>query len=73
MSQNVPATVVTTVRKPSLLPRFVGNIIEAANELSEALLIGATGVKKATAGVDEVCTLMLSQQRQRLLKELTEA
>ena len=71
---DVKTTVVTEEEIPHrLVPKFITNLFGAANELSEAALITCTGIKKATAGVDEIATLMLSQQHKRLKQEFDEA
>lgn len=78
---NAPVTVTTTVaRKQSLLPPCIGELWNAANELALATTATARtirkvaeGMEKTVEGIDEVTTLMLRQQRERLLKELTPA
>lgn len=77
MDQNIPARTSSTLvyhqRKPGLLPEFVGNTIESANCLSRIVLKTCQGVERAVDGMDEITTLMLQQQRERLLKELAPA
>ena len=56
--------------KASLLPQSVRNIIESANVATRIILATAQGSERAINGVDELATVMLQQQKQRLLAEL---
>ena len=67
---NSPSSTSSTLVRPTLLPRFVSNTFETANVLSDAMLRGAQGCNRAVAGIDEIATLMLRQQQERLLAEL---
>lgn len=64
-ANNVPTKVVVK----SFLPEFVSNTVETVNSLSRVALKTATGLERAVEGIDETCTIMLSQQRARLLAE----
>jgi len=71
MSTNQPVTSPSTivVPKPRLLPEFVGNIVESINCSSRIILRTSEGTERAVTGIDEITTVMLAQQRQRLLAE----
>ena len=56
--------------KASLLPQSVRNIIESANCATRIVLKTCEGTERAITGVDELATVMLKQQQQRLLAEL---
>ena len=55
---------------PVLLPQSVLNLVEAFTVGTHVVLRTAKGLDRAVEGVDEITTLMLSQQKQRLLEEL---
>ena len=59
------------VSKASLLPQSVRNIIESANVATRIVLATCEGTERAVNGVDELATVMLRQQKERLLIELT--
>ena len=61
-----------TVQSPSqsLLPESVTNIIESVNCASRIILKTCEGAERTVEGLDEVTTLMLRQQRERLLTNL---
>lgn len=61
---------VTVAPKPSLMPKPLRHLLNGTSELCEAFEIACTGIKKTTAGIDEVTALMLSQQKEKLLAEL---
>jgi len=63
-ASNVPA------RSKSLLPESLSNIIESFNCGTRIVLKGCQGAEKTMDGLDEISSLMLRQQRQRLLAEL---
>ena len=54
-----------------LLPESVRNIIESANCASRIVLKTCEGTERAVTGIDELSTVMLRQQKERLLIELT--
>jgi len=60
-------------RQPGLMPEFVGNTIETVNSLSRIMLKTSLAAERTVDGLDEICTLMLRQQRERLLAELQPA
>ena len=60
----------TVTAKASLLPQSVRNIIESANVATRVLLATCEGTERAVNGVDELATVMLRQQKERLLLEL---
>jgi len=72
MSTNAPATSPSTlvVPKARLLPEFVGNIVESINCASRIVLKTCQGTERAVAGIDEITSAMLAQQRQRILSEI---
>jgi hypothetical protein len=55
----------------SLLPQSVRNIIDSANCATRIVLATCQGTEKAVNGIDELASVMLRQQKQRLLTELT--
>mgnify|MGYP001178317132 FL=1 len=61
-----------TVSAPtqSILPESVRNIIASVNCASRVVLKTCEGTERAVTGVDEVATLMLKQQQQRLIAEM---
>ncbi len=56
--------------KASLLPESVRNLLESANCATRIILATCEGTERAVNGVDELATVMLKQQKQRLLIEL---
>ena len=56
--------------KASLLPQSVPDIVESANVATRIILATCQGTERAVNGVDELATVMLKQQQQRLLAEL---
>lgn len=59
-----------TVAKNGLTPQSVRNVINGLNHLTEAFEIGCRGIRDTTSGIDEITSIMLRQQKERLLKEL---
>ncbi len=57
----------------SLLPESVRNIVESVNCASRIILKTCEGAERTVTGLDEVTTLMLKQQQNRLLVELADA
>jgi hypothetical protein len=55
------------------MPEFVGNTIETVNSLSRIVLKTSLAAERFVDGTDELVTLMLRQQRERLLAELQPA
>ena len=55
--------------KARLLPEFIGNTVESVNCLSRVLLKTCQGTERVVEGIDEITTIMLSQQRERLLNQ----
>lgn len=64
---------VVNVSSRSLLPESVRNLIESANCATRIILKTCEGTERAVTGLDEVTTIMLRQQQQRLLAELSTA
>jgi len=60
-------------RQAGLMPEFVGNTIETVNSLSRIVLKTSLAAERFVDGTDELVTLMLRQQRERLLAELQPA
>jgi hypothetical protein len=56
--------------KASLLPQSIGNLVESLNVSTRIILKTAEGCERVVTGVDELATVMLKQQQQRLLTEL---
>lgn len=73
MSDQQPASVSTTVKSARLLPEFVGETFLGINALARTFRKSCEGVEKVVDGTDEIATLMLRQQRDKLLKELAPA
>ena len=71
MSTNQPVTSPSTIIGPKarLLPEFISNTVESVNCASRIVLKACQGTERAVTGIDEITTVMLSQQRQRLLSE----
>jgi len=63
----VPAT---EKNASSILPDFVGETFGALNTLARTCHKVLKGVERAVDGCDEIATIMLSQQKERLLKEM---
>ena len=55
---------------PTLMPQSVLNLVEAFTVGTHVVLRTAKGLDRAVEGVDEITTLMLQQQKDRLLDEL---
>jgi hypothetical protein len=55
----------------SLLPESVRNLIDSANCATRIVLKTCQGTERAVTGIDELSTVMLRQQKERLLIELT--
>lgn len=55
---------------PSLLPESARNILESVNCASRIILKACQGTERTVEGLDEVTTLMLRQQRERLVSNL---
>ena len=64
---------VVTASSQSMLPESVRNIVESANISTRIILKTFQGVERTVDGIDEIATLMLQQQQQRLLLELAPA
>ena len=74
--QHAPASsesTLVTETKARLLPEFISNAVETVNCISRVTLKTAQGLERTVDGLDEITTLMLKQQRQRLLSELEPA
>lgn len=56
-------------KKARLLPEFIGNTLEFANSLTRSAVIVAHGLERTATGIDEITTIMLAQQKQRLLTQ----
>lgn len=56
-----------------LMPQPVRNMFNGLNHLTEAFEIGCRGVRDTTAGIDEITSLMLKQQKERLKLEFNQA
>ena len=54
----------------SLLPESVRNLIDSANCATRIILKACEGTERTVEGIDDVTTLVLRQQRRRLLAEL---
>ena len=61
---------VVSAPNQSMLPQAVRNIVESVNCVSRIVLKSCEGAERTITGIDEISTLMLSQQQQRLLKQL---
>jgi len=61
---------VVSAQPHSMLPESVRNIIESVNCASRIILKGCEGTERAVDGLDEIATISLQKQRQRLLLEL---
>ena len=61
---------VVSALSQSLFPESVRNLIESANCATRIVLATCEGTERAVTGVDELATVMLRQQKQRLLTEL---
>ncbi len=74
MSDQHPASTSTTLIKEtkssSLMPKPVRHLINGVGYLTESFEIGCKGIRDTTKGIDEITSIMLSQQRTRLLAEL---
>ena len=57
-------------RSQSLLPESVRNLIESVNCGTRIVLKTCQGTERTIEGLDEVTSLLLSQQRQRLMAEI---
>ena len=68
MSTNQTVTS-STIPKARLLPEFIRNHVESVNCLSRVILKTCEGTERAVTGIDEITTVMLAQQRERLLAE----
>ena len=71
MSTNQTATSSSTITVPKarLLPEFISNAVESVNCLSRVILKTCEGTERAVTGVDEISTIMLRQQKERLLAD----
>ena len=68
---NLPATTSSTlVHSKGLMPKSFRHLINGADHLAEAFEIGCKGIRDTTKGIDEIASLMLSQQKDRLTLEL---
>lgn len=74
-STNAPATVTGKLEKQQarLMPEFITELYHAANSGARTIRKTVEGVERTVDGLDEITTLMLKQQRQRLLTELAPA
>ena len=55
----------------SLFPESVRNLIESANSATRIIRKNCEGTERAVTGIDELSTVMLRKQKERLLIELT--
>jgi len=62
---------VVTAKSQSLIPESVRNLIESANCATRIIRKTCEGTERAVTGIDELTTVMLRQQKERLLIELT--
>ena len=62
---------VVSVSSQSMFPESVCNIIESVNCASRIVLKTCEGVERTVTGIDELATIMLRQQQERLLLELS--
>ena len=67
-----PSTSALVAPKARLLPEFISNTVESVNCLSRVILKTVQGAERAVSGVDEITSVLLSQQRERLLAEFGE-
>ena len=61
---------VVNVSSQSMLPESVRNLIESANCATRIVLKSCEGLEGTVDGVHEITTLLLSQQKTRILAEL---
>ena len=61
---------VVSALSQSLFPESVRNLVESTNCATRIILATCQGTERAVTGVDELATVMLQQQKQRLLTEL---
>lgn len=59
----------TLVHEGGLMPMPVKHVINGCSELAEAFYIGCRAVKQTTAGIDEIGTVIMSGQLERLRLE----
>ena len=57
-------------RSPSLLPESVRNLVESINSATRIVLKASRAAEKSIDGFDELGSLLLRQQRQRLMAEI---
>lgn len=62
-----------SMRRNSMLPEFVGNIVEAANSLTRSTRNLCYIVEQGTEDLQEISSLMMEAQKRRLLENLAEA
>ena len=58
--------------KPTLLPEFAQEALTTVTTVFRTTRKIAEGVERTVDGVDEIATLMLSQQKKRLVLEYAE-
>lgn len=74
MSQTtVPSRITTATTDSSLMPEAVTNLYQGVNSLCRTFRKGCEGVERTVEGIDELATIALSQQTNRLRAELTQA
>ena len=70
---NVTTTVEEISASTSLVPAPVANLWDSLVIGTRIIKRTAEGMERTVIGIDEITTLMLSQQREKLLKELAPA
>jgi len=71
MSSQSVASSSSTLKKPTLLPEFVSNSVEALNCASRIILKTCQGVERAVDGVDRITTLALGNQARLMESRFT--
>jgi len=56
--------------KATLLPEAINEIYQGVNALARTFRKGCEGIEKTVDGAIEITSIMLAQQRTRLLEEL---
>ena len=62
---------VVTAKSQSLIPESVRNLLDSANCATRIIRKTCEGTERAVTGIAELTTVMLRQQKERLLIELT--
>jgi len=60
----------STLEQPSLLPEFIGNLLESVNSTSRIILKTSLAVERGVDGVDKLATTALTIQSKRLEAKL---